>query len=377
MTKWVLAVATIAVSVLAACVNVRRDPPAQAAVAVAPATWDARSAAAYLDRRQTWWMSWQTAARDHGTSCVSCHTALPYALARPALRQALGESQLPPAERKLIDGVTKRVRLWKEVDPFYPDQTGGMPKTSESRGTEAVLNALILATQDARNGANSDEGRLAFANLWALQFKNGNLAGAWAWLNFHNEPWEADDSPFFGAALAAIAIGTAPGDYAASPEIQARLQALRGYLQRRSAAQPLLNRVTLLWASSRVPSLLSAADRRAIIDAALTRQRPDGGWSASSLGTWKRSDNTAPDTLSDGYATGLIALALQQAGQANAEPHVARALDWLARHQDRASGGWLASSLNRQRDPSTDIGKFMNDAATAYAVLALTQREVR
>ncbi|MDQ6701317.1 MAG: hypothetical protein M3Z36_14145, partial [Acidobacteriota bacterium] len=42
-------------------------------------SWDAKAAAAYLDGRASWWATWPTAARDHGTFCVSCHTAVPYA----------------------------------------------------------------------------------------------------------------------------------------------------------------------------------------------------------------------------------------------------------------------------------------------------------
>src|SRR5207253_4685361 len=140
--------------------------------------------------RMAWSITRPNAARHHGTSCVSFHTALPYALARPALRTALSEKDVTDPGRKLVENVVTRVRMWKEIEPFYPDQTRGLPKTSESRGTEAVLNALILSTRDARSGTLTDEARQAFDNLWPLQFKAGDLAGAWAWLNFHYEPWE-------------------------------------------------------------------------------------------------------------------------------------------------------------------------------------------
>src|SRR6202035_909486 len=76
--------------------------------AKAPGTWNPKAAAADLDRRADWWMGWQGAARDHGTFCVSCHTALPYALARPVLRASLAEQGPSINERKLIENVTKR-----------------------------------------------------------------------------------------------------------------------------------------------------------------------------------------------------------------------------------------------------------------------------
>src|SRR5437762_6000962 len=110
-------------------------------------------------------MEWPKAARDHETFCVSCHTAVPYALSRPALRKSLAEAAPSANERRLLDNVTKRVRLWKEVAPFYSDADRGMYKTVESRGTESVLNALMLASNDAQGGQLSNDTRTALDNM--------------------------------------------------------------------------------------------------------------------------------------------------------------------------------------------------------------------
>jgi squalene-hopene/tetraprenyl-beta-curcumene cyclase len=328
-------------------------------------SWDPKAAAAYLDGRMAWWAAWAPAARDHETFCVSCHTSLPYALGRPALRGALGEAGPSADERRFLENVSKRVSLWDEVEPFYSDARNGAPKSAEARGTEAVLNALILSRYDARAATD------ALRRMWALQRTSGEKRGSWVWLNFHNEPWEADDSEFWGASLAGLAAGLAPG----GSESRENLALLGGYLQREQERQSTLNRAMALWAAGRLTELLQAAQRASIAVEILGRQRADGGWSGSSLVTkeWKRRDGTPMDSASDGYGTALMVVALEQSGLASAKAGIAKGVAWLKRNQD-ASGAWLSTSMNKQRDPGSDAGRFMNDAATGYAVEALRGR---
>src|SRR5271169_2864808 len=95
-------------------------------------SWNPKAAATYLDQREDWWMGWQGSARDHGTSCISCNTALPYVLSRAALDRILANETPTTEERRLLDDVTKRVRKWKQIGPYYTDTEDNRYKTVES-----------------------------------------------------------------------------------------------------------------------------------------------------------------------------------------------------------------------------------------------------
>jgi squalene-hopene/tetraprenyl-beta-curcumene cyclase len=336
-----------------------------------PSGWDPKAAASYLDDRATFWTTWPNAARDRGTFCISCHTTLPFAIARPALRRVLGEDGPGAAESRVFDNLVTRARGYKQMEPFYPDQTRGIPKTSESRAIESVMNALVLATRDAESGRLSADTKTAFGVMWPLQMKTGPQNGAWTWLNFGYEPWESPNSAYFGASMAALAIGTAPEAYASTADIQDNLKNLRAYFQREFDKQSALNKLMGLWASGKLPDLLTPEQRASIVKDTFAMQMGDGGWSTAALGAYKRGDGSAIDTGSDGYATALATLALQTSGVATSEPRLRNGLDWLRHHQS-PSGQWVASSPNKQRDPETEPAKFMTDAATAYAVMSLT-----
>ena len=352
-------------------------------------TWNPKSAANYLDQRQAWWQSWPKAARDHGTVCVSCHTVLPYALARPELRATLQENGQTSQERRLVADVATRVRAWNEVKPFYGDgdsTAGGRLKAVQSRGTESVLNALVLARRDQRDGAVSEDARRALANMFALQLTTGPDAGSWPWLDFGLRPFESQTAVYFGAALAAVAVGSEPQGYAKTAEVRANVERLRTYLRahvdpsiwsrlRRRDNPDLFNRAMLLWASASLPGLLSNDERNGLVTALDKAQDADGSWKLTSLGRWRYANGVSDEVAGDGFATGLVAYALEEAGTSPNESHLSRALAWLSQHQDTTTGKWSATSLNKQRDPKSNVGLFMSDAATAYAVLALTHTQ--
>jgi squalene-hopene/tetraprenyl-beta-curcumene cyclase len=335
-------------------------------------SWNKPAAAHFLDARELWWQAWPRAQKDHGTVCISCHTVVPYAMVRPTLSRELGNTALTPAEQTMLASVEKRVTQWSDMTPFYLDAKYGPGKTAESHATEAVLNAVILASYDPPQGQIRPVTRTAFDNAWALQESSGPLAGAWKWQDFHLGPWESTESGYQGAALLYREVLNLPG-FAQESAAQPHLSALRDYLRRNYAAQPLLNQIYILWASAKDPALLTPAERQSLLTALRTQRQSDGGFRLASLDPRDRVDHTSQPSASDGYATGLVSLALEANHTSRRDPTLAGALDWLTHHQ-QPDGSWIAASLNKQRDSASDPALFMTDAATAYAALALEHR---
>ena len=313
--------------------------------------WDPALAARYLDARQEAWFAWPRAASPDGP-CISCHTGMPYLLARPALRKLLHESAPTMYETGL------RHRL---------DARAGKEPVDGLQRTNTIFEAMFVTDETKQ--------REAFEQLWALQKTDGPLKGAWQWFAADLDPWETPLQVPYGAALGALAIGSAPASIRDAADAQARIRALVEYLNDDLPHRPLHARLAMLWASTKLPQVMDERARRATIDEILAKQQADGGWTLESLGPWT-DHPAAPASLTPGashpYATALTAYVLKLAAGKHARAETNRALDWLRKHQDRRTGAWPAVSMNKKYPAGSMEEKFLQDAATAFAVLALT-----
>jgi squalene-hopene/tetraprenyl-beta-curcumene cyclase len=376
-----------------AVLSVGRASPAQVTTAV-PGGWNRQAAAAFLDRRMDdWFVNGDKLRTGEGrTTCVSCHTVIPYALARPALRRAMRVSQPTPQEARLVDETSRRVQTYDAHQLLYDFDE---EKKGESRGTEAVVYALILASANAGQAREpGDATRRAMARLWEMQ----RADGAWEWLDVGLEPFESIDSMYVGAAWAALAAGMTPA-LSSGADARAGIEKLRNYLGTQYSSQNLHNRIWGRLAFTSLREFLTGSKREEpglldnLVGELQGRQRADGGWSLDGLGGWRWNRTTAPfqspgardvslAATSDGYATGLIVYTLRQAGLPIEHPVIKKGLQWLRVNQlpvragDREWPAWRAHSLNYDREHGGSRGEpwrrlFMSDAATAFASLAL------
>ena len=321
---------------------------------VSAADWDPKLAAQYLDGRQKEWLSYKPAQGPGGT-CTPCHGSLLYAMARPALRKALGEGPSSNAfELEISNGYRTRLEHPEMGSMFAGDKQEPKPSV------EAVLSAFLTP---------SDERTLD--RLIALQLRDDSPdKGSWKWFNLNLEPWEGPSSKFFGAALGALSLQSAPAAYRKRPEPARALREVNEYLLKQQAAQPLHHRLLLLW--SRDPAFKKAG--KEILAETWKQQQSDGSWTNESLGPWPKKLH---DSSAD-YATAFTAYSLLRSGAVSRkDPRLQRSLTLLASRQDRQKGHWSSQSMNKDRAPQSMTGQFMNDSATAFAVLALLEAKSR
>jgi squalene-hopene/tetraprenyl-beta-curcumene cyclase len=363
-------------------------------------SWDPAAAAAYLDARMDLWFTYGTKLKtgDTQTTCVACHAGLAYALSRPVLRRVMHVDFPSTQEARLIDETKRRAETYSTHQVLYDFNER---RQIESRGTEAVLNAVILTSADAARNLRepSEPTKKALARLWETQRADGR----WDWLDFGLEPWETVDSGYHGAAYAAFAVGTANGQHDATAT--AGIARLRSYLSANYEAQHLYNRTWALLASTRLKNVVTDAQRKALIAELVRAQREDGGWSLQAMGPWRWSKTAPPFkppgeidasllSQSDGYATGLVVYTLEQTGVSSGNAAIRKGIQWLERNQhtlpvpDVPGRGWQTYSLNYDREHGSlhydsalrgEKGEpwrrlFMSDTATAFAVLALAGR---
>jgi squalene-hopene/tetraprenyl-beta-curcumene cyclase len=378
----------LALTLFAASVAAQQAGPA----AHSSRGWDPAAAAAYLDARMDLWFANGTKLKtgDTQTACVSCHAGLAYALSRPVLRRVMHVDAPSTQEAKLIDDTTRRVETYGTHQVLYDFNER---RQIESRGTEAVLNAVILTSADAARNLRepSAPAKKALARLWETQRPDGR----WDWLEFGLEPWETTEAAYHGATFAAFAVGTAAGQ--PDTVAAAGIERLRSYLSTNYQSQHLYNRTWALLASTRLKRVVTDAQRDVLIDELVRAQRVDGGWSLEAMGPWKWSKTAPPVkspgdldaslvTQSDGYATGLVVYTLKQAGVASSHAAIRKGIQWLETNQravpvpDVPGRAWHAHSLNYDREHGGEKGEpwrrlFMSDTATAFAILALADGE--
>jgi hypothetical protein len=235
---------------------------------------------------------------------------------------------------------------------------------------------MFLSREDALFASRADavktmsaHSQKAFDQLWALQGTEGASKGGWRWYAASLDPWENTESGRYGASLAALALTQTPAEYRDTPKVREQSAALNAYLMDAVESRRLHDRLALLLARS----FISDALRQSIAADALSKQQPDGGWTIESLGPWMAHADAPPSSGSNAYATAFSTFALLRGGVAASDPKLAKALTWLQSHQDPSTGAWAALSMNKRYPEGSMESRFMQDAATAFASLALIE----
>jgi squalene-hopene/tetraprenyl-beta-curcumene cyclase len=307
----------------------KKDEPAIGKFSLDKATHFLDSAALYWTQKQ---------------GCFSCHTNYAYLYARPHLAGAA------PAHAEVRQALEEMInKRWPEKGPRWD--------------AEVVASAAALAYNDAQTTKKLHPAtRIALDRMWKVQQKDGGFS----WLKCGWPPMENDDH--YGVTLAAVAVGVAPDGYASTDAAQQGLDRIRAWLKA-NPPQNLHHKAMMLWAATYLDGFVTDDAKQETIKTMRSLQLADGGWSAASLGTWKRGDKLEQDPkTSDGYGTGFVIFVLRRAGVPADDPAVQKGIVWLKGNQ-RESGRWFTRSLNR------DNKHYLTHTGTAFALMALALTE--
>jgi hypothetical protein len=228
-----------------------------------------------------------------------------------------------------------------------------------------VSTAAFLALSDARSGDEVHEAtRHGLDHAWELLDESGTWDG---WLQCNWPPFESDAE--YGPTLMLVALGELEDSAKITTADRRAAKRLVDYLKENEPVS-LHAKAMRLWASARWAKAASSKDRRAWKKELLAARGEDGGWSMASLSgpAWKRDGGEAQTTTSEAYPTAFCVYVLLQTGMKRSDEVITAGLRWLREHQ-REGGDWYT------RSPRRDGNDYISRAATAFALMALAEKE--
>ena len=283
--------------------------------------------------------------------CVSCHTNGWGLAAQPVIA---------PGSDEVADG---RAFAQGYLMSFIKGEATPSRQYGSVEGM--VSTAAFLALSDARSGDEVHEAtRQGLDHAWELL----DESGAWdSWLQCNWPPFESDAE--YGPTLMLVALGELEDAAKITAADRRAAERLTDYLKK-NEPQSLHAKAMRLWAASHWSKAASAKERRTWREELLAAQGEDGGWSMASLSgpAWKRDGGEAQTKTSEAYPTAFCVYVLLQTEAKRTDEVVEAGLRWLREHQ-REGGDWYT------RSPRRDGKHYISRAATAFALMALVEKE--
>lgn len=290
--------------------------------------------------------SWRTKRR-----CVTCHTNGWGLAAQPLIAPKSDEVDLGRgfAQGYLMSFLTGKAK----------------PRGQHGSVEGMVATAAFLALSDARTGSTVHETtRRGLDHAWDLLDESGTWDD---WLQCNWPPFESDAE--YGPTLMLVALGELEDSAKITAADRGGALRLIKYLKGNDPMS-LHAKAMRLWAASHWPKVVHQKQQRAWRKELLAAREKDGGWSMAALSgpAWKRDRGEAQTKTSEAYPTAFCVYVLLNTGMKRTHEVVKTGLRWLRENQ-REGGDWYT------RSPRRDRKHYISRAATAFALMALAEKE--